>query len=193
MKIVKLILAATLLIWTARILLTAEHPNPVTVSEVAARHCNAEWARIDALNSDAWGNIAPFEIDPNIDAMTTDAFNKYAAANIALADYSRFFVGLADEANHSRTYLETAQARYDLAMCLMPTEPERDLVIRLARTSIEASDMEIRDNLFAAFDQFDCLQMAQASEAIFKLDPSLPSFSANVEAIISAELKACKT
>ena len=81
--------------------------------------------------------------------------------------------------------------KYDLAMCLFPTEPERNLIVELARTTTNASDDEIRAALFEVFDQFDCMQVAKASAAILSLDPSSQPVYFDFADITSAHMRAC--
>lgn len=169
----------------------AEQRDTVTRSEIAANHCAAEWARFEALKPDAWNEIAVVEIDPKIDTATTEAFNKYGAAVIALADYFGSFIGFSDVKNHNPDYFALTQMKYDLAMCLFPTEPERNLIVELARTTTNASDDEIRAALFEVFDQFDCMQVAKASDAIFSLDPSSQPFYFDFADITSAHMRVC--
>ncbi len=193
MRIIQLFLTSAILILATSTAMMAERLKTITHAEVAASHCSAEWARLEPLKPDAWRGLKPNKIDPNIDAATTEAFNRYSTAIIALADYSGSFVGFANATNHNPTYLALAKAKYDLAICLMPTEQERDLILELARTTIDASDREIRAALFKAFDQFDCMQIAKASEVIFGLDLSSQPLTIDFAAITSANMKACNS
>ena len=169
----------------------AEPRDTVTQPEIAANHCAAEWARFEALQPDAWKELALVEIDPTIDTATTEAFNKYGAAAIALADYMGAFVGFSDAKNQNPAYFSLTRTKYDLAMCLIPTEPERDLIAELALSTTDASNEEIWTALFKVFDQFDCMQVAEASDAIFSLDSSSQAFSIDFKAITSAHMRAC--
>ncbi len=56
-------------------------------SDIAAFHCPAQWETFETLQPAAWANTSPVEIDPNIDAVTTEAFNKYGTAVAAFEDY----------------------------------------------------------------------------------------------------------
>ena len=191
MRIKQLLCASATLILAMSGAIKAEQRHTVTQSEIAATHCAAELARFEALKSDAWNELALVEIDPEIDTATTEAFNKFGAAAIALADYFGSFIGFADAENQNPAYFALARTKYDLAMCLIPTEPERDLVVELARSTTDAPNDEIRAILFKAFDQFDCMQVAEASDAIFRLEPSSQPFSIGFEAITSAHMRVC--
>ncbi|MGH1575686.1 hypothetical protein [Planktotalea sp.] len=169
----------------------ADQFQTVTRPEVAAKHCNTEWSRFEALNPNAWSKFPPFEIDPNIEAATTEALNKYEIAVIALADYFGSFLGFADAENQNPAYFSSTRARYDLAMCLFPTKPERNLVLELARTKSSAPDAKLRTDLFGLFDRFECMQVAKASEVIFDLDPTRQPFSFDFKTITNANMKKC--
>lgn len=191
MRIEQLLCASVTLILAMSGAIMAEQRNTATQSEIAANHCAAEWAEFEALNPEAWNNFAPVEIDPDIDTATTEAFDKFGAAAIALDDYVGSFIGFADAKNHNPAYFTLTRTKYDLAMCLTPTEAERDLIVELARSTIDGSDDEIRAILFKAFDQFDCMQIADASDAIFSLEPSSQPFSIDFAEITSAHVIAC--
>lgn len=169
----------------------AEQRDTVTHSEIAANHCAAEWARYEALKPDAWNKLAAVEIDPRIDTATTEAANKYVAAVVALTYYVLSFRGFSDAENHNPAYFALSQTKYDLAICLFPTEPERDLIVEGVRTTTNASDDEIRAALFKIFDRFNCMQFAKASNAIFSLDLSSQPFYFDFADITSAHMRTC--
>jgi hypothetical protein len=167
--------------------------QPVTVSqiEVADASCPSEWSDLTQLKPNAWVELSAFEVDPEIAPATTDAFNKSATAVIAMADYMGSFVGLTDPENQNPTFLALAHAKYELVMCLIPTEAERNLIIELAILNGIASDEEIRGTFFKGFDQFHCMRVADASEQIFDLDTLNRNFSSDFEAITTSTMKVC--
>lgn len=122
MRIKQLLCASATLILAMSGAIMAQERHTVTQSEIAATHCAAEWARFEALKPDAWNELALVEIDPEIDTATTEAFNKFGAAAIALADYFGSFLGFADAKNRNPAYFALARTKYDLAMCLIPTD-----------------------------------------------------------------------
>ena len=172
--------------------LSAERFETVTRSEIAATHCNSEWVSLLALQPNAWTGFGAVEIDNAIDIATTEAFNKYAAAIPAYADYVATFVGFADTSNHNATYLALARAKYDLGICLTPTKSERSLITELALTTGDKSERDVRATLFQTFDQFDCMQFAKASEVIFDLAPPSQPFFIDFEAITEANMTVCE-
>jgi len=163
----------------------------IALPEIATNYCPAEWARFETLNPNPWAELGPAEIDPNIDIGTTEAYNKYAVAVIALADYFGSFVGFSDPDNQNESYFTQARSKYDLAICLTPSNADRELIVELARTTTQVSDAEIRLSLFKGFDQFDCMQIALASEAIFDEGIQNQFSSFDFEAITSAHMKVC--
>lgn len=163
----------------------------VSQIEVAEANCPSEWSDLAQLKPNAWAELGAFEVDPEIAPVTTEAFNKSATAVIAMADYMGSFVGLTDPENQNPIFLALARAKYELAMCLIPTEAERNLIVELARSNNIASDEEIRAAFFKGFDQFQCMRVADASEQIFDLDILSPDFPSDFEAITTSTMKVC--
>ncbi|WP_166416830.1 hypothetical protein [Cochlodiniinecator piscidefendens] len=191
MTLAQILFTAVLLTFVFNTPSAAELPRNASFPAIAAHHCNAEWARIEELTPDAWAAYDLLEIVPEIDPVTTEAYNKFATATIAFGDYTTSFVGFYDEENHTPSYIALARAQYDLAICLTLTETERNLIVDLARTEFDEADTDIHAVLFEPFDLFECLQMAQASEAIFALELSHQSLPFDFTAITSANMKIC--
>lgn len=169
----------------------ADLRTTVSQIEVAEANCPSEWSDPAQLKPNAWEGLGAFEIDPEISPATSDAFNKSATAVIAMADYMGSFVGLTGPENQNPTFFALARAKYDLVMCLVPTEEERNLIVELARSNEIASDEEIRTAFFKGFDQFQCMRVANASEQIFDLDILSANFSSDFEAITTSTMKVC--
>ncbi|MEP3636357.1 MAG: hypothetical protein ABJN14_03750 [Paracoccaceae bacterium] len=188
MKTILFLFASASLLITTNVASFAQSNTAVSLSDVASQHCGAEWERVSQLEANnAWTTLDPIEIDPEIDAATTVAVNKYTAAVVGIADYMTVFTGFSSETNQNQDYSDRARSKFDLMMCLFPQEAERDLILDLAMTTTNASENDIRAKLFTAFDQFECMQFAEASEAIF----SVESFPFDYEAITTAHMKVC--
>lgn len=169
----------------------AEQDQSITVVEIAKTHCAVEWGAFETLKPGAWSELVAVKTDADLDAASTEAFNTYAAALFALADYSASFVGLADEANQTPANIALARAKYDLATCLFPTDDERDRVVALSQGKPDALDADLHETLFEAFDQFECMRFDKASEAIFALELTEQSPTFDFQAITSATMKVC--
>ena len=187
MKTVLSVFAIAAVLFAISVLWFAAPNKTVTIDEVVSLHCAAEWAKFEGEKPKVWTTLNPIEIDPTLDAAATDAFNKYTVAVIALADYMGVFVGFSAETNQTLEYSDVARAKFDLTMCLLPTEAERDLIVDVARSTTGASDDAIRAKMFEGFDQFECMQFAKASEAIF----SVESFPFDYKTITEANMKTC--
>ena len=205
-------LSASLLI-TTTVASVAEPNNTVTYMDVASKHCAAEWTGVIKLDPDAWEKISevvkleigsdfwakhlankiglthidPERNVPEMDAATTEAFRKFQTVSIAIAEYIGVFVGLSVTTNQNPEYFDLASAKFDVMMCLFPTEAELDLIVDFSKTVTNASDEDIRRSLFEGFDQFECMQFAKASEAIF----SVESFPFDYKATTEANMKTC--
>lgn len=168
--------------------------NLVTISrpDIAAASCPTEWANLLALRPEHWADTNPIQIDPSLDDATTEAINKYFVAIMASADHVSTILDLTEIEAHPQSYFDEAKAKYDLSTCLTPTQIERDLIVeatKLGRTS--ATEDTIRAKLFEAFDQYECMAIAQASVQIFRLDPQSVTFQLDHERIISTTLNEC--
>lgn len=166
-------------------------PVRVALSEVAAEHCAAEWAAFSTLAPDAWGAYPPVTVERTAPKATADAFNKYTAGAVAMADYFAAFLGFKDPAFQTRDQFDLAQAKYRLAECLALSSEERDLVIAFMVANSEHSEEIIRQSLFQGIDQFRCMKIDAASEAIFELDPEDANFGTLYEDIVSSTLRDC--
>ncbi|WP_421704327.1 hypothetical protein [Aliiroseovarius sp.] len=167
-------------------------PETVSRSEVAARHCTAQWAKLVEVTPNAWSDLPPIEVDPTLDPATTTAFNKYVTAVVALAEYFGQFTGLTDSQYQTAAHIAQARARFELAMCLVPTEEERDLITALAHAAGGGTAAEIEARLFDGFDTFFCTGADQASEQIFRLEPTSPTFADDIDSIMSTAMRACE-
>ena len=100
--------------------------------------------------------------------------DRYQTVLTAIVDFAGVSVGFSATANQNTDYFNLASAKFDLMMCLYPTQAERDLIVDFSKTTTGVSDAAIRAELFEAFDKFECLQFAEAHKAIFSFE-SLPS------------------
>ena len=196
MKTVLSALISASVLFTTSVASVAEPNKTVTIDEVVSLHCAAEWAKFEVENP--WPSFDLievlfeiedlFEIDlTTLDAATTDAFNRYIAASVALFDYFVAFNEFSEETNQTPEYSDVARAKFDLTMCLLPTDAERDLIVDMFRTITGGSDDDFRKAWFRDFDRFECMQFAKASEAIF----SVESFPFDYNAIREANMKTC--
>ncbi|MEP6021526.1 MAG: hypothetical protein ABJ251_23890 [Paracoccaceae bacterium] len=190
MKTILFLFASASLLITTSVASVAQSNKVVTYSDVASQHCAAEWEKFTELESDEWVRefeAGFFQIEPDIDA-TTNTLNKLGAAATTLVTYAHWFSRISDVTNQNKEFLEVTQAGFDLLMCLLPTESERDLLEGLATTTSDDRNSRININdFFEGLDQFDCMQWPEASEAIF----SVESFPFDYEAITTAHMKVC--
>lgn len=170
-------------------------PATITRPEVAMEHCAPQWAEYSTHFPAAWADLAPIEIDPTLPTEATVAFNKYATAVVALAEYFGAFLGLEDVDNHTLEYLEQTRARFDLAMCLFPTKADRTHIMALAQLArgetTPQDEARIRTQLFGTFDTFLCMKADEAGRQIVALDPTRPDLSQQITTILSETLVAC--
>ena len=73
---------------------------------------------------------------------------------------------------------------------MTPAEKDRIVDAYRSRRPSRAED-RIRTALFEAFDEYECMQFAVASEKIFQLDPESSSFAADYLEIMSSTVKDC--
>lgn len=166
-------------------------PETVSRAKVAARHCSVEWDGFTALEPDAWAHFGPIEIDPEMTNATTDAWNRYTTAVLALQDAFVSILNLPTEQYQNPANFKLTQAKYDLLMCLLPTEAERNLIVVSAQLESDKSEVEIRSMLFEAIDQFLCMRADMAAEKIFRLDPTDETFSSQFTTIITSTMRQC--
>ncbi|MBY5935182.1 hypothetical protein KUV51_19405 [Tateyamaria omphalii] len=160
--------------------------------DIAARTCPAEWAAVTAMEPEAWGAVGPVTPVQTTDSVARAAFEKYAAGVVALAEYVGVFVGLPDAVARDPASLALAQAKFDLTLCLMPTETERDRIATLwAATQPDMTEDTAHATLFAGIDQFACMRMDAASARILALDPLSARFAEAYQAAIEAEMVPC--
>ena len=187
-------------LFTTSVASVAEPEKTVTIIDLASKYCAAEWTGVIELDPDAWKRMLEFS-EPNptpdlwakhivqelgsehtdpehsvpaMDVATTEAFEKYQTVLTAIVDFAGVSVGFSATANQNTDYFNLASAKFDLMMCLYPTQAERDLIVDFSKTTTGVSDAAIRAELFEAFDKFECLQFAESYKAIFSFE-SLPS------------------
>ncbi|MEP6021524.1 MAG: hypothetical protein ABJ251_23880 [Paracoccaceae bacterium] len=196
MKIILSLFASASLLFTTSVASVAEPEKTITIIDLASKYCAAEWTGVIELEPDAWKRMSEFSEPnptpdlwakhivqelgsehtgpehsvPKMDVATTEAFEKYQTALAAILDFLGVSAGFSATANH----FNLASAKFDLMMCLYPTQAELDLIVDFSKTTTGASDAAIRAELFETFDKFECLQFAEAYKAIFSFE-SLPS------------------
>jgi len=150
-------------------------------------------ARIIATLMFSAGAAAPsFAADGKAMPETAQAaFAKYGAAVHALTDYFGTFVSLSETSNQTSEAIAGAEAKFDLAMCLRPSAAEQDMIVAAASERSGAQGSEIREAFFKPFDRFDCMNVADASTAIFELAASQDALPFDFGAVTSAHMKAC--
>ena len=187
-------------LFTTSVASVAEPEKTVTIIDLASKYCAAEWTGVIELDPDAWKRMLelsepnptpdlwakhivqelgsehtdPEHSVPAMDVATTEAFEKFQTVLAAIVDFAGVSVGFSATANQNPDYFNLASAKFDLMMCLYPTQAERDLIVDFSKTTTGVSDAAIRAELFEAFDKFECLQFAEAHKAIFSFE-SLPS------------------
>ncbi|MEP3844554.1 MAG: hypothetical protein ABJM43_04335 [Paracoccaceae bacterium] len=201
MKTILSLFASASLLITTSVASVAEPEKTITIIDLASKYCAAEWTGVIELDTDAWKTLSelsehnptpdfwakhivqelgsehtdPEHTDPEhsvpaMDVATTEAFEKYGTALSAISDFVGVSLGFSVTASH----FNLASAKFDLIMCLYPTQAELDLIVDFSKTTTGASDAVIRAELFEVFDKLECLQFAEAYKAIFSFE-SLPS------------------
>ncbi len=172
--------------------LKGEVLETISRPDIAANFCPAEWAAFVSQEPDLWADTNPIRIDPSFDQSATDVFNKYFLWVMAQAEHFSSVTTLADPDIRTPSYFRKAKSYYDLSKCLTMTPAEKDLMIKtyLSDRSSKSEDI-VRAKLFEAFDEYECMGFAQASEQIFRLDSQSASFQSDYKKITSTTLKVC--
>ncbi|KIC45431.1 hypothetical protein [Tateyamaria sp. ANG-S1] len=164
-----------------------------TPIEIAVQHCAAEWSALVAVKPDAWMTINPITGDRDIDPAHNEAFHKYTAAAIALADYTGAFVGLPTAVARDPGALDVARAKYALSQCLMPNVYDRRVLMAFSRVADPSFPEEDWYRvMFEYFDKFTCMRFPEASEQMFALDPRSARFGEEHTAIVHAVMTPCE-
>ncbi|MBY6151842.1 hypothetical protein KUV47_01345 [Vannielia litorea] len=159
--------------------------------EIAMRHCAPEWAALVALEPAPFEQHDVAQISPALGAAQAAAYDRFGTATHALAGYVAVFMGLGAAENQNHAYMKRVRARFDLAMCLSPDPAERALVKEVARAASDMGEAGLRAALFRGFDQFDCMKMDEASQAVFEAAAQPEPYPFDFAAIVTEHLQAC--
>lgn len=186
------LVASASLILTITGVAWADDAQTTPLTAIAEHHCPNEWSNLVAMQAPTSITTAPpIEDDSTLDLATKNAFNRYVAAVAAGAEYAGLLMHLASSPTTTKQEFERARARFDLAMCLTPTQRERDLITVWSMNRSSRSEAETRKTLFGHFDDFSCMKMDVASRKIFDLDPAAPNFKDQAADILVRTLRAC--
>lgn len=159
---------------------SAQITGSISLIDVATANCPTEIAAWITIEPTLWEDLDEIGIDASLDQATTDAFNKYSVAVLASNAHISSIIRLSDPAFQTQSYFNKAKLQYNLSTCMIPTSPERNLIIKyslLARPTLTAE--KTRDAFFKVFDEIECTGLAQVSVEVFHLDPQSDSFSAD--------------
>ncbi|NDW52508.1 hypothetical protein [Aliiroseovarius sp. PrR006] len=168
----------------------ADDNQTIPLAAAGEGHCATEWAALMGLGATTQ-LTDPVEYDGTLDPDTSATFGKYADAVVALSEYEFALIALIREAQQSKQQFDLVRARFDLAMCLMPSQTERDLITAASMRVTDRSESETRELLFRPFDSFLCLKMGTVSRKIFALDPLASDFRDQAIDISISTIRPC--
>ena len=168
----------------------ADDNQTIPLAAAVGGHCATEWAALMGLGATTQ-LTDPVEYDGTLDPDTWATFGKYADAVVALSEYHVGLLALIREAQPSKKQFDLVRAQFDLAICLMPSQIERDLITAASMRVTDRSEAETRELLFRPFDSFLCLKMGTVSRKIFELDPLASDFRDQAIDIANNTIRPC--
>lgn len=158
---------------------------------VASQHCPTQWAAVEALAPGAWDGINALESDPSGTPAYNAAYDRYTTGLQVLQEFFGDVAAVTSGDANARPDIALMAARLDLVQCLRLTQAQRDTIVDRVVTLQDLPEAQVREGLFRGYAILDCTNTIPASEAIFQLDRSAPSFWDDAAQIFEATFTPC--